>query len=450
MNGSTRIEAGGVRTVPDIETLLATLIDFELGFLTYMAAVPVQACEPDVHIFIAEYQDPTALARPLNGGGHVRRIDRTRRQASGAGVTAQEAMWAALGEAVERYSASNWRHLTTVSAPAGAVPGGRAFLDAVILFDERDYARDGFPFRPVKMGAERVWCEGWSLTDGTAAFVPAALAFMDYDARAPDEILDISYSTGLASHTDLQQALLSGLCEVVERDAYVGHWLCRSVPRALAPDEVRRFLPDGFGESCDRAGFAFSVLPLDSDVDVPVFAAISALPGGGIATGAACSLDAGRAITKCAVECAHTFNWCLDLKRGGRAIEDPDQVLSFENHVVWYLDPARAADFPWHPDRLDHSASVPERWLDGRRGSGAADLAARLDTLGFRPLAVDLTSPDLGALGFRVVKCFVPGLQPLSAGYRNVHTDRRRLETYAARTGTPIPEDLAMPPHSFP
>ncbi|ASI21550.1 YcaO-like family protein [Aeromonas salmonicida] len=37
--------------------------------------------------------------------------------------------------------------------------------------------------------------------------------------------LDRTYSTGLACHTTLDAATYSGLCELIERDAYSCYWL---------------------------------------------------------------------------------------------------------------------------------------------------------------------------------------------------------------------------------
>ena len=60
----------------------------------------------------------------------------------------------------------------------------------------------------------------------------AARAYIDIPYLAIGERFALPISTGCAAHTDIAAALLSGLCEVIERDAIALLWLQRmAVPR---------------------------------------------------------------------------------------------------------------------------------------------------------------------------------------------------------------------------
>jgi|TARA_B110000902_G_scaffold222964_1_gene259469 hypothetical protein len=78
-------------------------------------------------------------------------------------------------------------------------------------------------------------------------------------------------------------------------------------------------------------------------------------------------------------------------------------------------------------------------------------LSAQVTERGFDPIWVDLTSPDVHELGFYVVKAFVPGLQPLSAGYLSPQTNPVRVNQLSEYLGINWSGKILLdPPHAFP
>src|SRR5436190_10127155 len=102
------------------------------------------------------------------------------------------ALAAALGEAAERYSAVYIPEDELVTASAREL--GAAAVDPAVfaLFHERQYALPGFPFVPFGPDTELHWVRGWSLLDGTPAFVPAQLVYL---RRPPTAEPAIAYAT---------------------------------------------------------------------------------------------------------------------------------------------------------------------------------------------------------------------------------------------------------------
>lgn len=428
-----------------LEELLGRSLDYECGLIGFLAEVPTVAGEPDVQIYIAEYQDPVALfpdRKHLSVGTA---------QGSGAGLSREEAMWSTIGEAIERYSAHVYIENEIVEAAAHDVEGGIDFLNDVILFSKEDYAKPDARFHNPDVDLVRGWAKAKNLLTGEPAHVPASIAYMTYEARSQHEILDQIYSTGLASHTSYRAAILSGLCEVIERDAYTSHWLTKTLPLGISRSEIEKNLPPLFLKSCDEVGFEFTVAALPTDIGIPVFVTLASVPGGGIATGAACRAVVGEALTKSVVECCHTFNWCLDMKRSNVHLEQENEILSFQNHVAWYLDEERTKHYPWHPDYIDAVHDIPAVWNEAKFESELEYVVAQIDKAGYRSLYLDLTPEDIRELGFVVTKSFVPGLQPLSAGYEFVHTDTRRLRRFKPDVAEQLSADfLTNPPHAFP
>ncbi|MEF2509960.1 YcaO-like family protein [Vibrio mimicus] len=435
-----------------LETLLKRLVDFESGLITCIFEVPTQFCEPSVQIYLAEFSDPVALddaqGRP--------RLPYIARQASGAGLTRTEALWSTIGEAIERYNSAVYSHIPRVTAIADNVPGGRTFLERMIHFAETSYTRGDVDFAKPDPDVTRDWVEARHLLTGAPSYVPASLALLRFDAPRESDILDRTYSTGLACHTTLGAAALSGLCELIERDAYSCYWLTGVPPVRLARDFVLRRLPQAFATEIDRLALDFKLLALRTDMHTPVLVCVIPVPGGGIATGASCHLNPIQALRKAVVEAFHTFNWCLEMKRLHQAMQDPTMINDFRDHVAWYLDPQRSAQYRWLTQDMVEIAAFPDDWVpldpdDIPAETQVKILAQRIVDGGFDPLLADLTSPDVRMLGFHVIRAFAAGLQPLSAGYTTIHTDPRRLEAFLAWRGTPQPVMVKLdPPHCFP
>lgn len=435
----------------ELDQTLSRLVNFECGLITYISEVPTQACEPPVQIYLAEYQDPVVI-----DGQSRPRIPNTARQASGAGLTRTEALWSTIGEALERYSASLHGHIRRHVATANEVPGGRDYLDRLILFAEQSYADGTMSFAPPDPEILRDWVMARHVVTGEIAAVPASLALMGFDAPRESDILDRTYSTGLACHKTETLATLSALHELIERDAYGSYWLTGVAPLRLSDALVRAHLPAAFVGAIERLRCDMRVLALPTNLRTPVFVTVVRVPGGGIATGASCHLDPRQALTKAVVEAFHTFNWCLDMKRLGRHIDDPTEIDDFKDHVAWYLDPERSARYRWVSQAMDEIGAFPDAWAPIRAcelppAEQVSILARRMEDAGFQPLMIDLTPPDVASAGFRVVRGFCAGLQPLSAGYSAVHTDSRRLEAFLAWRGKPGPARVSLdPPHCFP
>ena len=165
---------------------------------------------------------------------------------------------AAIGEALERYSAlfvPEERVRTTTAAALGdaAVRPAR-----FALFHPTQLADPMFPF--VEFGEETPapFVQGISLDDGSAAFLPAEIVYLGRPGTATRPIA-YSTSSGLACAPTFTEAVLAALLEVVERDAVMLAWKCRlSLPLLDWDDDdvIRSYDQRYFGIT----GLPFSVL----------------------------------------------------------------------------------------------------------------------------------------------------------------------------------------------
>ncbi|HVS86365.1 MAG TPA: YcaO-like family protein, partial [Gaiellaceae bacterium] len=191
-------------------------------------------------------------------------------QQTGAGSAAERtsARAAAIGEAVERYAACESDHVDAVVASAREL-GARALApERFALHSAAQYAQAGFPYQPFTSDTPVAWLTGFSLADGEPALLPAQLVYLHWNLRDGEQRIARSTSSGLACRPTLEESLLSGLLELLERDAFMLTWKARlSWPRltwrpgsSLGAFERRFVAP---------AGLSVAALDLSAVWDVP-------------------------------------------------------------------------------------------------------------------------------------------------------------------------------------
>jgi len=312
------------------------------------------------------------------------------RQAAGVDPGWNAAFMKALGEGYERYCAGVYR--TNEFTTAAAI-------------DIDDAVEPSSFVRPVDWGhgeeaddRERPWVPGESLTTGEAVSLPAELVHYP----PPERTIRPAVTTGLGLGNSTVEALLSGLYEVIERDATTIAWYSTFEPLGLAVED------DAYERLAARAGaegLDATALLLTQDVDVPVVAvAVTRDEYPKLAFGTAAHLDPERAARKALAEAVQNFVELREMGPGGaenaggaigRYAEDPSAVESFVDPES--LVPADSVGPGTVPDGNAHLDAVRERAV-----------AAGLD-----PYAARITTRDVRSLGFEAVRVVVPGAQPL-------------------------------------
>ncbi|MBI1999077.1 MAG: YcaO-like family protein [Parcubacteria group bacterium] len=146
----------------------------------------------------------------------------------------------ALGEAVERWALNTVPAQKTLKRSSfGAL--GDAALDIFSFAGFSDeQRRKGHPRFHLSFTKDTpfAWTRGFSLTQKKPLWLPLQLVSLKYahDLPAPQKeepLLAPIISTGAAAGPDLASAILNGILEVIERDAFMVYWL-----NSLAPERI--------------------------------------------------------------------------------------------------------------------------------------------------------------------------------------------------------------------
>jgi oxazoline/thiazoline synthase len=197
----------------------------------------------------------------------------------GKGSTAEQAEASALMEAIERYSGIfQGDEIRTTKRFTDFEPGEAINPEDVLLFSDAQYRSpdaepdDSHPvpgrFDPL---ARIEWTPVWSLRDQRFRYLPTSLMYFFYGGREGSYNAD---SNGCAAGNTLQEAIVQGFLELVERDAYAIWWYNRLEREELDlsqfddsyVQDLRRQLADQ-----DRKLW---VLDITTDLGVPTYVAI--------------------------------------------------------------------------------------------------------------------------------------------------------------------------------
>ena len=132
----------------------------------------------------------------------------------------------------------------------------------------------GFKYAKPDMQTPIGWTRAVELPAGSEAFVPASLVYLYFNTEGPDGYFCPPTSNGLAAGPSLDSAVLSGLYELIERDAFLITWMNRlAVPRvdySSMPGIAARIR-----SHYARFGIEALVYDITTDIGVPVMMAMA-------------------------------------------------------------------------------------------------------------------------------------------------------------------------------
>lgn len=342
---------------------------------------------------------------------------------------------AAIGESVERYCSNlidlkpvlhgSYQELKQKGIPLLAP-------EEIVLFSDEQYRQHGFPFVKFDRNLPVGWVEGIYYDDETPVFVPASLVYVNWHANQHRNAPRINFPAfaGVAAGTNYEQAVLSGLSEVIERHATMVWWLnAFPLPHIeLLPEHLRLF--EGTCEPL-RAG----LIHLDNTFDIPVLAGVvhndtSQL----VHVGFSCRATVQKAALK-------AWSEALTLQEGAHDLANPDGVhwqairkglLPGRSYKSWRKDRRYLDDFRVDFKDVDDLLIQQEVFLDPRAvervrplldlqptkpisaivempSGKLGDYVDRVHKRGMRIITVDITSNDVASCGLRVIRTLIPG-----------------------------------------
>ena len=432
--------SGGYRTVSSRATVarFRKHVSPLTGVVTRLerieADLPMNTNYHAAHNFSAPAQNVDQLRAGLSGGSF------------GKGSTAEQAEASALMEAIERYSGIfQGDEIKVTRRFTDFAPGDAILPNDILLFSDAQSRQDAAladesgeaQVAPVGFdpSARIEWSPVWSLRDGRFKYVPTTLVYFFYSGPAAFR----ADSNGCAAGNTIEEAIVQGFLELVERDAYAIWWYNRSQRAEVDLSQFDdSYVRDLHAQLAD-AGRKLWVLDVTSDLGVPTYVAILHWMQNGqenIEFGSGAHFDKRVALLRTLTELNQFL--AIGLMGGGTG----------EKPSLDGVTPLRLQDYPFltpssHPIAMSVSDS-PHDALDNTRDQVLAcvDLARRA---GLDFLVLNQTRPDVEV---PIVRVIVPGLRHFYQRFAP-----GRLYDVPVRLGLrdrPLPESelTPFPPHS--
>ncbi|GJL69990.1 MAG: hypothetical protein NPIRA06_26250 [Nitrospirales bacterium] len=406
-----------IHSTPDLEQLsylVENLVDRSVGIVRHVTQAPREPGAPAFFHYAAKACNTLAFCDQKNFT-----------IAGGASTNRASALAKALGEAVERYCSAIYDKeelpLTSFAKASFPCTPPRNFA----LFSQDQYSQKNFHFFPFNIDTPLRWVQAFDLIMDKPCYVPAAMVFLPYffNRENGEDPITQPISTGLACHGSRTKAILSAICEVIERDAFTVTWQAR-LSRPHIKVETLSALNRDLVHRLERIKSTVTLLNLTMDMGIPTVLSVlrSHVPEApALVFAASADLDPEEAVRKSLEELAHTRRLAQLLKTNLPPCI-PDQsfgkIVNQDLHVQLYCDHKNThlADFIFESQQRIGFDEI-ENLSTGDPEIDLRTLLEKVENVHHRVLVVDLTTPDVSESGLFVFRALIPGFHPLFMGH---------------------------------
>ncbi|MGB0504796.1 MAG: YcaO-like family protein [Pikeienuella sp.] len=403
----------------DAERLINALVSKRCGLVTELAPqgrAPAEPCPPYLWNATLTHYDyrNTPLAMRLAGG---------------KGLTETQAKLSALGEALERYSAVHWDNQRVRFGPASDT----AILPTdCVLYSDHQYGTS-VPYRKWSINEPDYWISGTEFPSNTPVELPAALVYqVSPYARVEDHFTAVT-SNGLGAGKNLPDAILSGIYEVIERDAFMITWLNR-LPTTKIKTPQQGCNAAQIIRQYEKFGVSVRLLSLATDQAATVVMAIAENPDDESAfrvIGLGCDLDPVTAVDKAVLELCQLKPGAASRAHGNdykTRLTGYESVRTIDDHILFHLMPEHAAEFDFltQTNAECDLGDLPRPDCFSTQDALVA-LIESATKCGSRVAYADITAADFAELGPKVVRVIMTGFQPIHFGFAEGRLGGTRL-----------------------
>lgn len=334
------------------------------------------------------------------------------------------------------------------------------------LHAKEQYEQPDFPFQSFDSDRPINWIWGYSFLQERPILVPQLLVYYSLGCWG-DGFVDET-SNGCALGGSLAEAIFHGILEVVERDSFLITWYAQlPVPRLdpYSAHDLELWL------MVDRlravTGYDLYLFNMTMENEIPSIWAIAKnrkQKGANLICAAGAHLDPVRAAKTAVHELSGTMlmldkKFEADREKAVQMLDDPFLVEQMEDHSMLYSLPQAQERLQF---LLDENRPLRTFEEEFKWEPGHADLTDDLKDIlrVFRRLDLDVivvnqTRPEMSRNGLHCVKVLIPGMLPMTFGYRFTRlTGLERVLNVPMELGyveQPLTlEQLNPHPHPFP
>lgn len=341
----------------------------------------------------------------------------SRRRAGGKGKSVEQARVSALAESLERYCGVFDGTESRVRATFQELGAAALHPNACMRYSDTQHAdrerlnakaqKASWVPEPFLEDVEIEWTPLWSLSTEEQRYLPTSFCYYGY--QTSDPLFARANSNGCAAGAVIEEAVLQGCLELIERDAVALWWYNRLRRPAVDLETFNDPYVAQHTQYYREIRREVWALDITSDIGVPTFAAVSRRIDKAeedIIYGFGTHLDPSVALTRALTE----LNQALEAVPAATGPESSRTYRASPEAVNWWRT-TKTEDARY---LAPHLGVAPRRFADFR-GLASNDLrediaicSEMLARQGIEILVLDQSRPDVG---FSVVRVVAPGLR---------------------------------------
>ncbi len=303
------------------------------------------------------------------------------------------------------------------------------------------------------------WEKGFRVRDNKSCLIPAQLIYWNYQING-EVLLRESNTNGAGGFFTKEGALLSGLYELIQRDAFLAFWLNTLSPPKIDPKTVPHAGFQELVEEASRYGFAIHCLNTTLDTAIPSFiVAIEDLKKTwpAVVIGGGGGANPSQALYHALFEAWSVYYWI----RGQEPFELPKNYKPFADSAVGQAERVRLWGSSEYLDKFAFFLKGEEKKFGDYNFNYPSDFNSERDELkeavyrveslgeGYEVLGFLADHPLLDQLNYFVAQVVVPSFIPLYLRESNAPLGSKRLKEIPKKLGFSSSE-LNPWPHPFP
>jgi ribosomal protein S12 methylthiotransferase accessory factor len=338
--------------------------------------------------------------------------------AGGASFEKEKAIIKAACEAIERYCLGCYKEENLFYAAYREIKDKSLPIEEVVSFSKLQLKEKKFANCCWNEKDKFFWVEGYSLFERKKTYIPAQLVFVPYDFRK-EKIIRLPISTGGAAGRSFSFALLGGIFEILERDAFMIHYLSKSFGELI---EISNQPILGEIERYFRK-YRLNLYLINMPTDIKVYNFLALIVdktgvGPALSAGLKSGLDPLKVAIGAIEECWHSRPWIRDdlnkLPDLEKIINEGDKIVDIKKRGLFWAHKKmlRYAE-PWFKNKRKISFFDLKSLSSGETKDDLDYVLALLRKKGHKVYYVDITKPEVLKYGFKVIKTVIPSLHPL-------------------------------------
>jgi ribosomal protein S12 methylthiotransferase accessory factor len=330
----------------------------------------------------------------------------------GRALDAEQARLTAIAEAAERYSACGFDE-PVVCAAFRDLDGPALDIERIPRCSPKELEAPGCRLRTLDPGLPIRWIQATDLSRGDQTWIPAIMAYYRLRDVMQAERFWIGVSTGYAVHTDPAEALVRGICEVIERDAIAITWL----QKLSLPVVASRWLSEETLCHLERRRQHFIddyLFDATTDIGVPTVLCLSVAPHDSQYS-QVMTCATGRTLSEAAQKALIDAYFVRPRNHPSDASPaDPRDFRSPFDGARYMASPDRISAFDFLLDGACDRVSGCRERHPARSMEMLDRLVTILSSKDMQVLVMDRTTAELAGAGLTAVNVIIPDLQPMS------------------------------------